>query len=93
MAEESTLESKCRLYAQAKGCDYYKFVSPGNTGVPDRMITAYPKRVMWVEFKAKGNYATPKQLFEIARLHRKGHEAYVIDNFDSFKLILDGFVM
>lgn len=92
MAEESRLEAKCRLYAIARDCDYYKFVSPGCVGAPDRMITACFKKVMWIEFKANGEPATPKQQYEIARLHRRGHDAYVIDNFESFKLLLDGFV-
>lgn len=53
-----------------------KFVSPGNTGVPDRMVLGPEGFVAFVEFKQPGKYPTPKQEWWIKKLRDMGHVAF-----------------
>ncbi len=51
---ESELERKfCRLVGQSGG-KAYKFTSPGNSGVPDRLVVLPEGRIGFVELKQGG---------------------------------------
>ena len=58
---ESELERYFCRKLQEAGCLTYKFVSPGNAGVPDRLIVAPAGRVAFAELKApagsRGRYS------------------------------------
>ncbi len=62
---ESELEEKFREMVKQAGGKAYKFVSPGNAGVPDRIVILPEGRICFVELKKKGE--TPRKLQE----HRK----------------------
>ena len=53
-----------------------KFVSPGNSGVPDRMII-YRGRVIFVELKQTYGKLTPIQKRTHERMRYHGAEVYV----------------
>lgn len=53
-----------------------KLVSPGNTGVPDRMVLGANGFVAFVEFKQPGKKPTPKQEWWIEKLRSLGHLAF-----------------
>lgn len=53
-----------------------KLVSPGNTGVPDRMVLGPNGFVAFVEFKQPGKKPTPKQDWWIKKLRDMGHAAF-----------------
>ena len=54
---ESELERKfCRLVGQSGG-KAYKFTSPGNSGVPDRLVVLPEGRIGFVELKQGGETA------------------------------------
>lgn len=57
-----------------------KFVSPGETGVPDRIILVPGGIVAFVELKAPGETPTPKQKHWLKSLERMGFLTYVIDS-------------
>ena len=60
--KESELEKKfCLLVGQAGG-KAYKFVSPGNTGVPDRLVILPGARFGFVELKKPGGELRKQQL-------------------------------
>lgn len=58
----------------------YKFESPGNAGVPDRIILLPNGRVFFVELKAPGKKPTALQLAQHRKIERVGFEVSVIDS-------------
>lgn len=51
---ESTIEAYLRDRVKELGGKAYKFVSPGNDGVPDRLVCLPGGRAVFVELKAPG---------------------------------------
>lgn len=66
----------------------YKFTSPGNAGVPDRMIIMNDGTVFFVELKAPGKElrALQKKVMEKLRSHRV--HTFVIDKKEGVDLVL-----
>lgn len=65
----------------------YKFVSPGNTGVPDRIVIFPDGKVRFVELKTDKGKLTPNQGVQIARLRdlkQKAFVAYGVDGVSHF---------
>lgn len=67
---ESKLEARLTRLLRAKGCIPLKFVSPGQAGVPDRIVLipggpSHPPETVFVEMKAPGEKERPLQ----ARVH------------------------
>lgn len=58
---ERDIETYLRERVKALGGRAYKFVSPGNDGVPDRLVCLPGGRVAFVETKAPGKKSTPLQ--------------------------------
>lgn len=88
---ESTVERKIRLYAELRGCLCYKFSSPGNTSVPDRII-CYKGRVLFLELKRPGEKPTSKQFFTINKMREHGLLATWTDSVDGGKQIVADFI-
>ncbi|MGN7309247.1 VRR-NUC domain-containing protein, partial [Bacillus subtilis] len=65
--KESQIESYLRDKIKALGGIAYKFVSPGNSGVPDRMVLLPKGRTVFVELKAPGKKPTKLQLVQHKR--------------------------
>lgn len=77
---ESTLE--CRLVREVEriGGKAPKWVSPGNRGVPDRLVILSGGRTVYVEMKAPGKPLQPLQRKWAKTLQQLGHEVYKIDS-------------
>ena len=65
-----------------------KFISPGNAGVPDRIILLNG-RICFAEIKAPGKKLRNLQRHWKQRLERLGFRVYVIDSKESMELMLD----
>lgn len=78
---EKDVEEKWCKVARSHGWKAYKFSSPGNSSVPDRMFIR-DGFVFFIEFKRPGGTATDNQLEEHKELRRKGMLVWVIDYFD-----------
>ncbi len=84
---EKHIEKKVKDYARKSGWLVYKFVSPGHRSMPDDIFMKNGN-MFFIEFKAAGKKATPKQLDEHHKLNEAGFMTYVIDNIgDGYKLI------
>lgn len=80
---ESELERKfCRLVAQAGG-RAYKFVSPGNAGVPDRLVVLPGGKVGFVELKREGGRPRKLQRLRMEELEALGCFTAVVDGPES----------
>jgi len=79
---ESKIESKVCKYAQSKGWLVFKFVSPGNTGVPDRLFLKDGKAV-FVEFKAPSKKISDQQNYVINKIRSQNFLVIILDNFEA----------
>ncbi|MEF9975010.1 MAG: VRR-NUC domain-containing protein [Clostridia bacterium] len=57
---------------------YYKFTSPGNDGVPDRIVSAPGGRVVFVELKTDAGRLSKLQARQIDKLMRAGCTVRVV---------------
>jgi len=76
--KESTVEQKLVKGVKALGGRAYKFVSPGNNGVPDRLVILPGGRVVFVELKTERGRLSPVQSFQIGVMGRLGCEVQVL---------------
>jgi hypothetical protein len=81
MAAESDIEKKVRNWALSHNILCYKFTSPGRSGVPDRMFIRDGK-VVFVELKSPGKFATPLQMREIVLIKSHGIPAIWSSSFE-----------
>lgn len=77
---ESVIEEYLRDKVKLIGGKAYKFISPGNSGVPDRLVLLPGGRCIFVELKAQGKEATPRQLLQHKKLRALGFTVLVIDS-------------
>ena len=66
----------------------YKWVSPGNNGVPDRMVCLPGGRVVFAELKAPGKQPRPEQAAKHRELRALGFLVEVLDS----KVAVDAFI-
>ncbi len=77
---ERDIETYLRDQVKTAGGIAYKFTSPGNAGVPDRLVLLPGGRVVFVELKAPGRQPTPLQLRQQRRIRDLGFTVLVIDS-------------
>ena len=66
----------------------YKFVSPGNSGVPDRIIFLPGGRIYFVELKTKRGRPSALQKLQRRRFKELGHEVYFLYGLEDVKVFL-----
>ena len=87
--KESTIEKVVSNYAKSKGWLSFKFVSPSNRGVPDRIFLKRGK-IIFIEFKATGKKLTKLQKFKIDQIRDGGFFLVcIIDLIEKGKQIFD----
>ena len=67
----------------------YKFVSPGNSGVPDRVVVLPDGRVIFVELKTTTGKLSAIQTRQIVRLEQLGCEVRVLYGVEEVKDFLE----
>ena len=75
---EKEVEAKLVRGVKQQGGIAYKFVSPGNSGVPDRIVVLPGGRVEFVELKSKTGRLSSIQKRQIARLESAGKKVQVL---------------
>lgn len=78
--QESSIEKYLVDRVKELGGQAYKFVSPGNAGVPDRLICLPGARVVFVELKAPGKKPRPLQKAAQSQLRMFGFPVFTIDS-------------
>ena len=86
---EKDIERCFRASVAKRGGLALKFVSPGFTGVPDRIVF-FPGRVFFVELKRPGLDLSLRQRFVKKIIESFGFKVYKIDSKEQIKNILDG---
>lgn len=88
---EKDIENKVVKYARSLGWLVYKFTSPAQRSVPDRLFMRNGV-VLFIEFKRKGEKATPKQGHEAKVIYKQGGVPVVlVDDVAYGKFIVDEF--
>jgi len=78
---ESAIEKALKDGVKKHGGKAYKFVSPGMSGVPDRIVLLPGGRLFFVETKAPGKKLEPLQAKRKKELEQFGFKVFKIDSF------------
>lgn len=82
MVSEKIIEEKLRDRVKAIGGRAMKFVSPGNSGVPDRIVVLPGGHIHFIELKRPGGKTTPLQDLQILKLKKLGCSVRIISGTD-----------
>lgn len=74
--KESVIEARLRRAVERAGGRCLKWVSPGHTGVPDRIILMPGGRVFFAETKAPGQRERARQEYVQRRLREFGFTVF-----------------
>jgi hypothetical protein len=78
---ERDIEKQLRLRIAVLGGKAYKFSSPGNSGVPDRIVLIRGK-CYFVELKRPGQDLSPRQRAVKRDFEKLGFEVYRLDSLE-----------
>lgn len=74
--KESAIEAYLRDQVKAQGGKAYKFISPGNAGVPDRLVLLPGGKIAFVELKTPGKKSTALQAAQQRRIRDLGFDVF-----------------
>lgn len=84
MIEKDFERKMCKLIKKRGGLAY-KFTSPGNPGVPDRIIITPAGGVWFVELKTEVGRLSKMQRWQRGELEKRGVKVRVIHGWDAAK--------
>jgi len=87
---ESYIEKTVCEYAKSKNWKVYKWSSPGNKGVPDRIMIK-KGTIIFIEFKATSKKPSELQKIVHSQLIDDGCKVYVIDDISKGKKLIDSY--
>ena len=82
---EREIESFLVRKVREMGGTAYKFVSPGNTGVPDRIVVLPGGRIIFVELKTEKGRPSVLQGCQIKKLRKLGCDARILYGIEQVK--------
>lgn len=86
---EKEIESAVVKYAKSKGFLAYKFTSPNNRSVPDRMFISPTGTIGFIEFKQKGKKLTKLQYNVAMELNDRNIDVRCVDDIILGRLVID----
>lgn len=86
---ESQIEARLVRMVQEHGGLCYKFVSPNNPGVPDRLVITPDGRTIYVELKTEDGLLSALQRYQISEMRRRGADVRVINGLDAVKAFIE----
>ena len=89
MAEERNIEKALVTEVKKRGGLALKFISPGFSGVPDRLVLIAIGHIGFVEVKAKGEKPRRLQIKRHEKLRSLGFRTYILDDQSKIGEILD----
>lgn len=76
---ERSVESYLKRQIELRGGICWKFLSPGNAGVPDRLVV-FNSQLYLVELKAPGRKPRQLQLATFSEFTERGVPVYILDS-------------
>jgi len=86
---ENQIEKTLTQEVKKRGGLALKFVSPGMSGVPDRLLLFPNGRIAFIEVKAPGEILRPLQIKRKRQLEALGFLVYCIDDIKAIGGMLD----
>lgn len=83
LARERDIESRLVRYCRPRGVLCYKFTSPANRGVPDRILIVPGGKVGFLELKRPGQVPTALQEHVLKTLELQGCRTGWADSFET----------
>lgn len=87
--EESKIEKRLKKRIEMLGGKALKFISPGMSGVPDRIILMPGGKVYFVELKAPGKKLRTLQEYRAKELKILGFDVRTIDTMEKVDLFTE----
>nr|DAO91533.1 MAG TPA: Nuclease [Caudoviricetes sp.] len=87
--EEQKIERRLKKEIELIGGKALKFVSPGVSGVPDRIILLPYGRVIFAELKATGKKLRPIQELRKKELEKLGFDYWIVDSYEEIDSLLN----
>ena len=88
--QENKIEAKFREKIKELGGIAYKFVSPGNSGVPDRLVILPGNKIGFAELKRAGGKPSQIQKMQMAFIRKLGCYVRVISSLEDIDLFIGG---
>ena len=85
---ESSIEKRLKNEVEKIGGKALKFVSPGVTGIPDRIILLPGGKIIFIELKATGKKLRPMQEYRAKELRALGFDVRCIDSVELIKELI-----
>ena len=86
---EKKIERHTVKYAKDKGILSYKFSSPSNRSVPDRIFINKYGIIVFVEFKQEGKSLRELQQSTYNKFKERNCNIHVVDSIEKGKIIID----
>lgn len=86
---EKEIERRMGDMLKRRGCLYYKFESPGNPGVPDRIVITPEGRIVFVELKTRTGRLSGIQERQIARMRGNRAEVRMVKGWDEARTFVE----
>lgn len=86
---EKTIERYIVKYAKEKGIISYKFASPANRSVPDRIFINNHGMIVFIEFKNTGKSLSKLQQFTFNKLKARGCNIHIVNSISQGQIIID----
>lgn len=83
--KESQIESYLVRKVKERGGLCFKFVSPGNPGVPDRIVITPAGKTIYVELKTEIGRLAKVQKWQRSELEKRGADVRVLFGMDAVK--------
>lgn len=80
--KESSIEARLVKMVRSRGGLCYKFVSPGNPGVPDRIVITPAGRTVYVELKTEAGRLAAIQKYQHEEMRKRGAEVRTLKGLD-----------
>ena len=85
---EASIEKRLKNEVEKIGGKALKFVSPGVTGIPDRIILLPGGKIIFIELKATGKKLRPMQEYRAKELRALGFDVRCIDSVELIKELI-----
>ena len=86
--KESVIENKLVREVRKRGGLCYKFISPGNPGVPDRIVITPEGRTVYVELKTEIGQLERIQHWQLDEMRKRNVDVRVLKGMEQVDLFL-----
>lgn len=86
---ESSIESKLVRMVRERSGLCFKFVSPGNPGVPDRIVITPAGRTVYVELKTEAGRLAAIQKWQHEELRKRGADVRTLKGLEQVKAFVE----